>query len=330
MPPKHNSEPLGERKPIGIYRLFDPETETWECWFLQFRGYLEMNCAVEDDIRRSCLVTSLAPKCFEELRRACLPKSPYDFTFPQLQDLMTKLFGNRIVLLKERSKFFTLRQTAAQTPMQFANYLRHMAAGCDFENFNTEAALLVQFVNGMRNQSVRTTLLARGKDLTFENALSYLQLEEDVQREDVKNAEEAMDARTCHAVKAHMPSRQVNGGVQKCGRCGKGDHGKDGCPFTRFKCFNCGRIGHLARVCRRKQASNVPDKRQQDAPTRAQRDQKKVRQVQGIESHMLQAYHLGASSPFTVKVVIAGHPTVMELDTGASVTIANSVFWERM
>ncbi|KFD66200.1 hypothetical protein M514_21487 [Trichuris suis] len=118
MPP----EPVGERKPIAIYRLFGPEAETWEGWFLQFRGYLEMNFAVEDDIRRSCLVTSLAPKCFEELRRARLPKSPYDSTFPQLQNLMTKLFGNRVVLFKERSKIFALRQIAAQTPMQFANY----------------------------------------------------------------------------------------------------------------------------------------------------------------------------------------------------------------
>ncbi|KFD66198.1 hypothetical protein M514_21485 [Trichuris suis] len=204
-----------------------------------------------------------------------------------------------------------------------------MAAGCDFENFNTEAALLVQFVNGMGNQSVKTTLLAKGEDLTFENALGYLQLEEDVQREDAKNSEAAMDAKACHAVKAHVPIRQVNGTVRKCGRCGKGDHGKDDCPFTPFKCFNCGRIGHLTRMCRRKQP-DVPDKRQQDAPTRAQRHQKKVRQVQGIESHILQAYHLGASSPFTVEVLIAGHQTVMELDTGASVTIADSVLWERM
>ncbi|KFD64487.1 hypothetical protein M514_23334 [Trichuris suis] len=195
--------------PVEAYRLFDPQTEAWEAWSLQFRAYLDMNLVVDDCIKRSCLVTSLAPKAFEELRRVCLPKSPFDFTFSDIESQMSKLFGSRVVLLKERSKLFGLQQEAHQTPMQFANYLRHMAANCDFDQFNTDAALVVQFVNGIRNQAVRVKLLAKGKDLTLDDAVTYLQISEDIQREDANTVNEAMDSKTCHAVNTYPSKNHV-------------------------------------------------------------------------------------------------------------------------
>uniref|UniRef100_A0A5S6R0A0 Retrotransposon gag domain-containing protein n=1 Tax=Trichuris muris TaxID=70415 RepID=A0A5S6R0A0_TRIMR len=235
MPPKSAFETPTERASIAVYRLFDPDAEAWESWSLQLRGYLEVNSVVDDRIKRGCLVTSLPPKCFKELRRVCLLKSPFGYAYFYLGAFMMKLYGNRVVLLKERSKFFGLQRGPNQSRMQFANYLRHMAESCDFDQFSTEAALVVQFVYGIRNQSVKLKLLAKGKDLTLEDALSSLQIAEDIRRVDSKSSNEAMDAKTCHSVKTYPRRNNVDRPLGKCDRCGKGDHGKDACPFIRFR-----------------------------------------------------------------------------------------------
>ncbi|KFD48319.1 hypothetical protein M513_10811, partial [Trichuris suis] len=239
-----------------------------------------MNLVVDDCIKRSCLVTSLAPKAFEELRRVCLPKSPFDFTFSDIESQMSKLFGSRVVLLKERSKLFGLQQEAHQTPMQFANYLRHMAANCDFDQFNTDAALVVQFVNGIRNQAVRVKLLAKGKDLTLDDAVTYLQISEDIQREDANTVNEAMDSKTCHAVNTYPSKNHV---IQP-------------------------KHGNL-RLNRRWRA---------------------MKQINRADAVMLQVLSRVTPTPFRVDVTIDGRPVVMELDTGASVTLVNSTLWKRI
>uniref|UniRef100_A0A5S6QP63 RNA-directed DNA polymerase n=1 Tax=Trichuris muris TaxID=70415 RepID=A0A5S6QP63_TRIMR len=242
---------------------------------------------------------------------------------------MRKLFGTRVVLLKERSKFFGLRQETHQTPMQFANYLRHAAAQCDFDNFDTDAALVVQFVNGISNQAVRVKLLAKGKDLTLDDALTYLQVSEDIQREDANTPRVAMDATSCHAVKTSPPKTVMDRAWESCDRCGKNVHAKGKCPFINFKCFNCGRTGHLSRMCRQSKTDRYA-KRQQHVNYRPNRRQKSGYQVKRTETAMLQVVRTGTPNPLTVAVTIDGHLVVMELDTGASVTIANPTLWRRI
>uniref|UniRef100_A0A5S6QFX3 CCHC-type domain-containing protein n=1 Tax=Trichuris muris TaxID=70415 RepID=A0A5S6QFX3_TRIMR len=296
-----------EAKPIAVYRPFHPDAEAWETWSLQFRGYLGMNLVVEDSIKKSFLVASLAPKCFEELRRAYLSKSPFDFTSVELEALMAKLYGNRVVLLRERSQFSA-----------YSNKLTKRLF---------KAALVVQFVNGIRNQSVKAKLLAKGKDLTLEDAVNYLQIAEDILREDVKPLNEMIDAQECRAVKALSPKNRLNSSERKCDRCGKDDHDRDRCPFRSFKCFNCGRMGHLLRMCRERKV-NMDGKRQQNSGSRRGRRGQRMNHLQSTKIPMLQVYRNGAMSPFTVEVTINGQQNVMELDTGASVTIADVALWQ--
>uniref|UniRef100_A0A5S6QN13 Retrotransposon gag domain-containing protein n=1 Tax=Trichuris muris TaxID=70415 RepID=A0A5S6QN13_TRIMR len=177
-----------ERKPIAPYRAFHPKEDTWEAWLLQFCAHLEINYVTDDNFKRSYLLTSLVPTCFEELRRACLPKTPFDFSYEEATAKMAKLYGNQVLLMRERANFFKVRQEEHQTAMEFANKLKHAAANYDFDNFNLEAALVVQFVNGMSSEHCKRKLLARGKDVTLEEAVTFVRIDEEVRSSQDKSA----------------------------------------------------------------------------------------------------------------------------------------------
>ncbi|KRY22833.1 hypothetical protein T01_2478, partial [Trichinella spiralis] len=104
---------------------------------------------------RCCLLASLTPNAFEELRLSCLPTTPYDFTYEECVAKMKELYGRRVILMRERANFFRITQSNHQTPKQFANCLREAAGHCNFESFNTEAALVLQFINGMKNEEIK-------------------------------------------------------------------------------------------------------------------------------------------------------------------------------
>ncbi|KRZ54950.1 hypothetical protein T02_12726 [Trichinella nativa] len=104
--------------PIGTHRPFNPEEGTWDTWILQFRSYLEINFISDSNLMRSCLLASLTPKAFEELRRSCLPTTPYDFTYDECVAKMKELYGRRVILMREGANFFRIAQLDHQTPKQ--------------------------------------------------------------------------------------------------------------------------------------------------------------------------------------------------------------------
>ncbi|KRX12389.1 hypothetical protein T07_9407, partial [Trichinella nelsoni] len=196
------------RFPIGAHRPFNPEEGTWDTWILQFRSYLEINFINDSNLMRSCLLASLKPNAFEELRRSCLPTTPYDFT--------------SVILMRERANFFRITQSDHQTPKQFANCLREAAGHCNFESFNTEAALVLQFINGMKNEEIKLRLLAK-ENIKLDEALSFLEM-----YEEIHGCSSRVTMQECHAVKETK-----------------------GLKFGGAS--NCGKQGHLAKVCKHPQ-----------------------------------------------------------------------------
>ncbi|KRY87289.1 Gypsy retrotransposon integrase-like protein 1 [Trichinella pseudospiralis] len=123
---------------------------------------------------RSCLLASLTPNAFEELRRSCLPTTPYDFTYDECVGKMKELYGRRVILMRERANFFRITQSDNQTPKQFANILREAAGHCNFESFNTEAQVLRSQRNeGLKPEAFRMYVTAVEKqDILQKNASS--------------------------------------------------------------------------------------------------------------------------------------------------------------
>ncbi|KRY56479.1 Uncharacterized protein T03_3767, partial [Trichinella britovi] len=298
------------RFPIGAHRPFNPEEGTWDTWILQFRSYLEINFINDSNLMRSCLLASLTPNVFEELRRSCLPTTPYDFTYDECVAKMKELYGRRVILMRERANFFRITQSDHQTPKQFANCLREAAGHCNFESFNTEAALVLQFINGMKNEEIKLRLLAK-ENIKLDEALSFLEM-----YEEIHGCSSRVTMQECHAVKETKGLK--SGGVSNvCHCCGEAGHFAKKCKFQRSKCFKCGKQGHLAKVCKHPQKLG---KSQKQRPLNSWKDHKLY--ADGIYAVKERAHN------FEVTVKINGKSIRMELDTGAAVTIVTPECWK--
>ncbi|KRX36417.1 Uncharacterized protein T05_11724 [Trichinella murrelli] len=166
---------------------------------------------------------------------------------------MKELYGRRVILMHERAIFFRITQSDHQTLKQFANSLREAAGHCNLETFHTEAALVLQFINGMKNEEIKLRLLAK-ENIELDEALSFLEMYEEIYG---CNSRSIM--KECYAV-------QETGGIKPrgvssvCYCCGEAGHFARKCKFQGSKCFKCGKQGDLAKVCKHPQKLGKSEK----------------------------------------------------------------------
>ena len=165
----------------------------------------------------------------------------------------------------------------------------------------------------MRSKTTQKQLLTE-TELTFTRAIEVAKGMEAVEKksEQFKKAEHVeVNKFTCNS----KPT-------QPCYRCGNQGHSPSICRFKEEMCRKCGKKGHIARVCH--------STRQGRAGTNVRRStHKKTERTKwlGNESEESDAdlplYQVSTrpTHPIKVKMKIQGKPVVMEVDTGAAVSV---------
>ena len=124
-----------------------------------------------------------------------------------------------------------------------------------------------------------------------------------------------------------LRTRSTMGKDQECHRCG-GKHLAPHCNFKDYECHFCKKKGHLAKVCRKKAAAKERAKTEQANMVTTE---DKTGDVEDNQQYS-PMFHVtsGSSKPFLVDVVVNGKPLTMELDTGASVSIASEETFDQI
>ena len=148
---------------------------------------------------------------------------------------------------------------------------------------------------------------------------------------------------------ATVPSgitNQVSSLSTTCYRCGKSNHTASQCRYKDVDCLKCGKRGHLKAVCcskgpmrGRPPVSNLhlsETSKQSKLPSRSQRT-KYIEEIEDKSANRSSApnqdlalFNVGAESrrPIKVEVKIGESPLIMELDTGAAVSIISQQEYE--
>ena len=131
-------------------------------------------------------------------------------------------------------------------------------------------------------------------------------------------------------------SRTTAGPKNKCYRCGRTGHSPSFCHFRDQKCRKCGKIGHIAKVCN---SQETPSDKQQT--TQRKYSSRPQQQSQRISTCQQTKYAEGETTidssewgiftvhsklettqpSIKVELKINNAEVIMELDTGASLTI---------
>ena len=199
--------------------------------------------------------------------------------------------------------------------------LRRLATTCDFGEY-LDQALRDRLVCGLRSEATQKSLLSEA-DLDLARAVKVAQSMEAAHKNaqtlkgpelPVGKVEKRLQAkRTTSHQKA-----TVQDGIKPCSRCGRTGHLSHQCGFREAVCHKCRKRGHLAKVCR---SAKVPSQR--GGPSRNTKwVATQLEENQEIEEEQF-VHQIGSSSapPYQVQLTVNNKQVVMEVDTGAAVSI---------
>ena len=170
-----------------------------------------------------------------------------------------------------------------------------------------------RLVCGIRSENIQKRLLIEA-DLTLTRAMELAQgMKADHQNTQfMKGKTEGAISKIIHEQRSASNGDKPNPRKKrKCYRCGMQGHAATDCPFKDSKCHKCGRQGHLAKVSRAK-GINLTECIETDLPPSAHMDNVIFRVGNRV------------SQPYQVVLKVNNQPVIMEVDTGAAVTIMSS------
>ena len=226
-------------------------------------------------------------------------------------------------MIAERFKFYQRSQGSGESVSDFMASLRKLASRCKFETFLSEA-LRDRFVCGLCSEAIQKALLAK-KDLTLDSALdTALSMEAAAKKAREMKDRGGQTNGTVH--KLHSRRRSNFKGAnpslpmspKPCQHCGRSKHMPEQCRFRQATCHTCGNLGHITPVCPSNPRFKKAVKSKQSAkPTHlitTESESSSAASLYTISEHT-------SCPPYQVQLKLNSKPIVMEIDTGASVSL---------
>ena len=291
---------------VGRMQDFNPDDESITAYLERFRLFVSVNGIAE--IKQAPALLVLGLKHYTLLRGLVSPGKPEDKILEELTTLLTKHYDSEPIVITERFHFYQRNQKSGESISEYLASLRNLASRCQFKDFLSEA-LRDRLVCGLNSEATQKSLLAKD-DLTLDKALeTALSMEAAAKR--------TRELKGSHRANPVLKVEPQTPPAQPCGRCGRGNHSSSACRFKGTKCHKCGKVGHIAPVCRSKPSQRRPKQAKWLAASEPS---------PSADSCVDQALFLvkdASSRPYKVEVHINGKPLIMEVDTGAGVSIAS-------
>ena len=309
----------------GTLASFDPEVEDWTEYTDQLSYYFIANGISDNAKRRAILISCCGPAIFRLIKSLVFPDSLTDFSFAQLVEKVRVHREPKTSTILRRFQFNSRTRAPDESVADYVAGLRRLAERCAYGEM-LEEMLRDRFVCGINNAAIQRRLLAES-DLTLTKAVAVAQAAEiaDTEVKELQSStagisiESTTDDKDVHKCTSEYPARtknKVNRGTD-CYRCGA-KHNPDQCRFKSVNCHACGKLGHIAKVCRTKKKFQNSD---------SDGTSKSTHQVVELSSNTTE-YNLlpigcQEGRPLQTTVKLEGHPFVMEVDTGAAVSLIN-------
>ena len=314
----------------GFVAAFDPNQEDWSEYTERLEHYFTANEIDSEEKRRAILLNAVGASTYRLIRTLVSPAKVTEVSFDEIVTKAKAHFNPKPSPIVKRYEFNTRRQGENESIAVYVAELQKIAEHCEYSAVLGDM-LRDRLVCGVVDKGIQRRLLQQ-VDLTFDKALEIALAAEAADKDSRRLMPAAADKDQPTPIgdlPVHNPPgsknnhprqmRPQNKGGEKqpdkeeCYRCG-GRHEPAHCPFKQAECHHCKKKGHIARKCRKK-GQGGPGKMHLV-------DQKEVPQQDSGE-YLIFHVTAGQTAPLYATVAINGQPVAMEIDTGASVSIAS-------
>ena len=311
---------------IGQLREFDRTKESFEAYIERLENFMKAN-GVKSENQVAALLTAIGPETYGLLRNLLTPEKPDARSYEELVEIFSSYLHPKPFVIAERFNFHNRFRHDSEPVADFAAQLKKLSAHCEFGTFLDEA-LRDRFVCGLRKESIQRKLLGE-KTLDFSEALQIAQSMEMQERKssELKDSGSSGMLKTDEVhrlgAKARKPKKFSKGKGEKskgaCYRCRNTEHNSSECKYKKYRCDACGKVGHLKTVCRSKESK---DARYIETASNCDDLHDSLGFFTILEQNAQAA---------TVTMTVEGMELVLEVDTGASLTvIPNKMFKEKL
>ncbi|CAF1004325.1 unnamed protein product [Adineta steineri] len=152
-----NAGELSQSQNDCCIRKFDPSSYEWDEWKILFDTYLSMEGVTDDVKKLYLLILALGVQPFPG--RSLRSQKHTEYTYDEIILKLRTNYTRVTFASTERVKFFSMKQSSSQSLMDFANQLRGNSTTCQFPGDFYEDALIITFVGGLLNSTVRNHLM---------------------------------------------------------------------------------------------------------------------------------------------------------------------------
>ena len=328
---------------IGQIEPFQPGVDDWDQYTERLEQYFIANNITTDDKKLAVFLTLVGSKTYALLSGLIAPAKPATKTYADLKAVLRQHLKPKPLVIAERFEFHRRVQKENETVAGYMAELRTLADKCEFGTYLSEA-LRDRLVCGLRSEAIRRRLLTE-EDLTLEKAYSTAHGMEaaqlragelrpsppELQSEGSVQFVPTTGRKPASATSTSVSTRRTANTA--CWHCGKTNHSPDSCFFRRQKCRACGKHGHIARMCKR---SETASPRRANVVQQEEDSSDAGEDNPASEPEEFSLFHVSRVKPayskagFTVDLVVDEKPLVMELDTGASVSLVSERTWRKL
>jgi len=313
----------------GTVSKFQPGKEDWSTYVEQLNYYFAANGVTAEETKRSVLLANCGSSTFK-LIRSLIEADKIDTTpYNDIVATVKNYYEPRPSEIVQRYKFNTRVRRSGETVAAYVAALRELAEHCNYGN-KLQEMLRDRLVCGVNHPAITRKLLSE-KELTYDKAYACAQSIEASER-DSTNFKQKTPTPTDSSGDQQLNYQSPRGkhglpfkkGTVTCYRCG-GPHLASTCKCIDLECRFCKKKGHLARVCRAKQQQQ-------------QRSLRKPKQTHFVETtaedsddaYGLYTVREQQHTPITVTLYLNSTPVIMELDTGASISVLSEATYQQL
>ena len=280
--------------------------------------------------RRAILLSSCGTAPYQLIRNLLTPKKPAEAEYKDIVQALTTHYNPNPSQIAERFNFNSRVRRHGESIAVFVADLRRLTEHCGY-GAQFDEMIRDRVVCRINDGRMQRRLLFE-PDLTLQKAIASAQTMEAAEHDTLELQKTRTSTLHMHSIdrgQEHRRSQppqaphQPPNKLAPCYRCG-GPHRASSCRFREATCNKCGKTGHIPKVCR------SADRRRSARTRRSFR----AHVVTEGEAQEEQAYCINSvrsdRKPVRVTVLLNKAEAVMEIDTGASISLISDVTYRAL